>query len=179
MFITPERARVVSFSIPTFRVRQGLLVREGNPRGLHSYSEAVASPEVRVAVLSGSVEEALLGRLGLPRSRCLAAPDVATARRAVLAGEADALALSAPTVRWMAKPGETEVAAPFEEAPRDRTGFGGFVFRKADVRLREAWNARLRALVGSRAHLGLIARFGFTEADLPGPMSTESLVEEP
>ncbi|MBL8112631.1 MAG: transporter substrate-binding domain-containing protein, partial [Acidobacteria bacterium] len=59
MFITPERARVVSFSIPTFRVRQGLLVREGNPRDLHSYRDAVASPEVRVAVVSGSVEETL------------------------------------------------------------------------------------------------------------------------
>ncbi|MBL8112464.1 MAG: ABC transporter substrate-binding protein, partial [Acidobacteria bacterium] len=107
------------------------------------------------------------------------APDAATARRAVLAGEADALALSAPAVRWMAKPGETEIAEPFEEAARDRLGFGGFVFRKGDLRLREAWNARLQALVGSPEHLALIARFGFTRADLPGRVSTESLVEEP
>jgi polar amino acid transport system substrate-binding protein len=173
MFITPGRAQRVGFSTPTFRVRQGLLVLKGNPRQLHSYAEAVARADVKIAALTGAVEEALLRRLGLPESRLVLVPDALTGRVAVESGVADALALSSPTVQWMAlqaQLGRTEMAQPFaqpELAASGPLGVGAFAFRREDRQLRAAWNAALKDYIGSAEHRALVARFGFTPAELP------------
>jgi polar amino acid transport system substrate-binding protein len=169
MFITPQRARRVSFSLPTFTVMEGLLVLKGNPRQLHSYRQAASRPEIRIAALSGSVEQGILQRLGFVPPRLVLVPDALTGRVAVETGVADGLALSSPTVRWMAlgeKLGTTEMAQPFE-SEHNGNSEGAFAFRKDERRLLAAWNAVLRDFIGSRQHLALIARFGFTGADLP------------
>ena len=173
MFITIGRAQRVSFSEPTFHVQQGLLVRSGNPRQFHSYEQALAQAGVRIAVISGAVEEGLLRRLGASDTQLLVVPDALTGRLAVESGVADGLALSSPTVRSMAlreQLGRTEVAQPFVQ-PRDTSqepsGYGAFAFRRGDRQLLEAWNAVLKTYVGSQEHLELVARFGFTELDMP------------
>jgi len=174
MFATPDRQRRVAFSRPTFRAGPGLLVRRGNPQGLHSYAELLRKRETRVAVLMGSMEEAHLRRIGCPEERLLRVPDAMSGRVAVRSGQADALALSAPTLRWMTLhpiAGVTEMAAPFAEpegglAPPSAEG--GFVFRRGEVALREAWDAELARFVGSEEHRRLVAAFGFTPAELPG-----------
>jgi polar amino acid transport system substrate-binding protein len=177
MFVTPERIRRVSFSIPTFRVRQGLLVCKGNPAALHSYQDAVSSPSVKLAVIQGSVEERLLGAMGLPEARMLRVPDAAAGQQAVRSGLAAGLALSGPTVRWMAmrsSGGELEAAEPFAqpaEGLAQGLGSGAMAFRKEDRRLLEAWNARLGALLGSAEHRALVGSFGFTAADAPAVLA--------
>lgn len=68
MFITPERAEQASFSEPTFRALEGLLVRAGNPLGIHSYRQAVEMSGVRIAALLGSDEHlALVAPFGFSR----------------------------------------------------------------------------------------------------------------
>ncbi|MBU5613892.1 transporter substrate-binding domain-containing protein [Geomonas azotofigens] len=171
MFITPQRARRVSFSLPTYRARSGLLVAKGNPRGLHSYSQAAGLHAVKIAVLDGSVEQDQLHRLGLREPRLLTVPDALTGRIAVETGGVDGLALSSPTVHWMAlqqKNGGTEAAEPFETG-KDGGGLGAFAFRKEDHRLLAAWNEALATFVGSPEHLVLVGRFGLTKADIPLP----------
>ena len=175
MFITRERAHRVAFSIPTFHVRQGLLVRKGASPGLRTYGEAVGRPEVRLAVLSGSIEEGMLRRLGLAPAQIQVVPDARTGLAAVHSGLADGLALSSPTVRWMAlqdRSGDLEMAAPFEASglpQEDEQGYGAFAFRKGDRRLREAWDEALRTFIGSPEHQALVARFGFTREEWLGP----------
>lgn len=182
MFIDRERARRVLFSRPTFRVREGLLVQAGNPRQIHSYAEAVGRADVRVAVLSGSVEERLLRDLGLPMNRMLTVPDARTGWVAVASRSVDGLALSLPTIRWMARASgaaSVEIAEPFEplaDAASGRRGFGAFAFRLDDRRLRDAWDSVLRSFVGSDAHLRVVAPFGFTAAEMPGRVSVADLV---
>lgn len=78
MFITPERAKRVNFSVPTFQVRQGLLVPKGNPRQLHSYRQAAEIVDIYISVLAGSVEEDMLRRHGLPDRRLIIVPDALT-----------------------------------------------------------------------------------------------------
>lgn len=185
MFITPERARRVAFSEPTFHVQQGLLVARGNPRQLHAYEQAQAQAEIRVAAIWGSVEEALLRRLGVPEARLIRVPDALAGRVAVESGVADALALSSPTIQWMAlqeQLGKTEMARPFvpaELARRERLGYGGFVFRKRDRQLQSAWNAELRAFIGSPEHRQLLAEFGFSAGELPGSITTAEIATSP
>jgi polar amino acid transport system substrate-binding protein len=167
LFITPERQARVAFSIPTFRVTQGLLVAAGNPRGLHAYEDAVAAL-ARIAVLSGSVEEAWFLRSGMPPASLLAVPDALTGRVAVESGAADGLALSAPTVRWIAGSGGRSAAAlPFRQPGGAAASFGGFAFRKADTGLRQAWDGALRAFLGGAEHRAVLSAFGFTAEELP------------
>lgn len=184
MFITPERAQQVAFSEPTFHVQQGLLVRAGNPRQLHAYQQALTQPDVKIAVIAGAVEETLLRRMGLPESQLLLTPDALTGHAAVETGLADGLALSALTIRQMiaANPaGHLEMALPFEQpdpALTGRSGYGAFAFRQQDHQLLTAWNAAMQPFIGSPAHLALIAPFGFTEAELPGPITTREILSK-
>ncbi|MGE3888802.1 MAG: ectoine/hydroxyectoine ABC transporter substrate-binding protein EhuB [Vicinamibacterales bacterium] len=185
MFITPERAVRVAFSQPTFRATGGLLVPRGNPRGLHAHEDAIAAPDVRLVVLSGSGEESILRLMGMPDDRLLTAPDALAARRAVEDGTADALPLSTPAIHWMMRHdrlGATEMAQPFREPElrlARRLGFGGFAFRKEGRRLREAWNEELKGFLGSPEHLALVAPFGITESDLPGRVTVDDILGQP
>lgn len=170
MFITPERAQRVNFSEPTFHVRQGLLVPKGNPRQLHSYQQAVRTVDIKIAVLSGSVEEERLRRLGIPDHQLLVVPDAFTGLVAVESGLVDGLALSSPTVQWMAlrnQLGRTEMAQPFDPPMQAKSGYSAFAFRREDRRLLAAWNAALKTYIGSPEHLALITGFGFTPGELP------------
>jgi len=182
LFITPERAKHVSFSEPTFHVKPGLLVRKGNPLQLHSYQQAVMQAGVKVAALSGAVEETLLLRMGLPKSRLVIVPDALTGRVAVEHGLADCLSLSSPTVQWMAlryQLGRTEAVRPFEEpADSSHFGYGAFAFRKKDHQLLSAWNTALKTYIGSPEHRALVAKYGFTEAELPGPITLKEVLSQ-
>jgi polar amino acid transport system substrate-binding protein len=182
MFITAERAARVTFSRPSFHALQALLVRVGNPRRLHSYADAVARPGVKIAVVAGAVEEALLSNLGLRRPRLIAVPDAQTGQAAVMSGLADGLALSSPTVRWMSRLppyGETEMAAAFrqvESAEAARLGYGAFAFRPRDRALADAWNKAMAGFIGTAAHRDLVAQFGFTREEVENLPSVDEIL---
>lgn len=164
MFITAERSRQVAFSEPSFYARPGLLVADGNPEPIESYRQAVSRPDSRIAVLRGSVEEQVIKQLGVQEARLVVVPDAQTGRRAVEAGLADALALSEPAVRWMARHqdlGRTR-ALIMNSAQGEDAGYqrAAFAFRREDEALREAWNAELRAYLGSAGHREMLSRLG-------------------
>lgn len=184
MFITPERGQRVSFSEPTLHVRAALLVRSGNPHGLHSYEDILKTPRqpIKIAVLHGSVEETMIRQAGVPEWQIVVVPDAVTGKVALENGLVDGLALSAPTIRFMARQenqGLTEMAGPFEPP----TGVGGRLvgytadlFRKADDDLRSAWNRELNAFIGSPEHRRLLAEFGFSDEELPGDKTTAEVL---
>lgn len=184
MYITPERARRVAFSEPIFHASQGLLVARGNPRRLHSYEDLRATVTLRVAVLAGAVEEDMLRRMGLAASQFVEVPDAATGRTAVETGMADALALSAPTIAWMAgreQLGKTEQAEPFrqpEPALRRSCGYGAFAFRKGDRALLAAWNKAQRDLLEQQEYKAIMDAFGFLPADYPGDATTSGILSK-
>jgi len=172
LFRTPERARRVCFSLPTLQVCSGLLVAKGNPLNLHAERQLVTNGAVRLAVLSGSIEEQRLIRSGVEARRLVGVPDALTGKAAVVAGVADALPLSLPSVKWMAKQGELkdiEWAQPFEPLAEREIGYAAFAFRKRDRRLRTAWDRALSGFLSTPEHQSLIARFGLTAADVPVP----------
>jgi polar amino acid transport system substrate-binding protein len=182
MFITPERAQYVNFSEPTFHVRQGLLVAKGNPRQIHSYQQVVTQTDIKIAVLAGAVEDGLLLRMGLSDRQRVAVPDALTGLVAVKSGLVDGLALSSPTIQWMAlqdQLGQTEMAQPFEQpelAQQERLGYGAFAFRKTDLQLLSAWDTALKAFIGSPEHSKILSEFGLTEAELPGNITVQEII---
>ena len=136
MFITPERAKRVNFSEPTFHVQQGLLVAKGNPLGIHSYEQMQNEKDQKVAVLDGSIELALMKNLGFVDAQLLIVPDALTGSVAVESGSTIGLALSSPTINWMSMQGQllnVEIAQPFDQpvlASQEMLGYGAFAFRK-------------------------------------------------
>lgn len=170
LFITPRRQAVVLFSLPFSRSRQALLVRRGNPRNLHSYADAAQNPDVTVAVLDGSVEQAELRRLGMPRQRIFIVPDPTGGVAAVRSGRADCLALSAPTISWLAREAGKDVvpAQPFSQSPGMPAGESAFAFRPSDHELAKKVDGALKAYIGTPRHLDRVASFGFGPESLPG-----------
>lgn len=185
MFITPERATLVSFSNPTFHVREGMLVAAGNPKQLHSYKQVATLPEVKIAVISGAVEGLILKQLGVKDTQIVEVPDALTGQIAVESGIVDGMALSSLSIRWMAlqdQLGYTEIAEPFESAnlpDYQNYGYGAVVFRKGSEQLRIAWNNALATFLASPAHLQIMEDFGFTGQELPGNVNTQEILSQP
>ena len=176
LFITTERERRVAFSRPTATVVPGLLVARGNPLGLHSYADAVARDDVRLAVLAESVESRALQREGMPAGRLVMVPDEVSGVALVRSGRTAGLALSLPAVRWMADLPDSrdavEVATPFE--PPARTEAGGrvaFAFRRADTELRREWDAALAEFMETEERRMIARRFGFADAAREGEVA--------
>lgn len=175
VFITPERMARVAFSPPIGLVHAGLLVRKGNPHRLHCYGDLLAAAPHRVAVLAGSVEAGILVDAGLPAERLLVVPDVQSGRAAVVAGRAIALALSRPSVRWLASRDwdrMTEAVEDFEECPLpSENGIGriGFAFRREDRHLASEWRKAQATYLATNDAAAIASRYGFETSRMSTP----------
>jgi polar amino acid transport system substrate-binding protein len=182
MFITPERARQVAFSEPTFHVAQSLLVAHGNPLKLHAYEDFAARPQIKVAVLQGAIERDMLIEAGAAPEQILEVPDARNGVIAVASGLVAGLALSEVTVATLATANgmrRLEAARPFRQpflAGSASHGYGAFAFRRTDRDLLDAWNRELKDFVGSDRHRRLLERFGLSANMLPGDMSTARIL---
>lgn len=183
MYILPRRCKRIAFSNPTYAVRQALIVRRGNPLGLHGYEDVARHPQAKLGVVAGAAEREYARALGIPDERIVVFPSAANALAGVEAGRVHAYAATALTVRDLlskTQVGNTwvERARPFRQPVingKPVIGYGGFGFRQSDQDLIEAFNRELGAFIGTEEHLRLIARFGFTEAELPGKVAAEAL----
>lgn len=170
LFITPERSERVLFSRPKFIAQTGLLVYQGNPLGIESVDDVIEDAELVIAVLDGGVEATQLERAGVQRSQLMIVPDAATGRAAVQSQAASGLALSAATIRWMARDNQEslEAVVPFDtQSSSNSVQYGALAFGPRANRLRAAFDDCLKQLVGTQRHLELIQPFGFTAADCP------------
>lgn len=163
LFITPERQKLVRFSLPTVRVREAFLVRQGNPRAPASL-QPPPDPEPLVAVVAGAYEGPLLTGLGWSPEALFQVPDALTGMRMVESGRVDALVLSAPTLRFMARQRPNLDVRVSEESSGQ---LAGFAFRIEDEALTRAWDEVLHDYIGSPEHLSVVAPLGFTEDALP------------
>lgn len=185
MYILPQRCERIAFSNPTYAIGQAFIVKQGNPLGLHSYEDMARHPEAKLGVVAGAVERGYARALGIPDERVVVFPSAANALAGVEAGRVDAYAATALTVRDLlgkAEVGNTwvERADPFRQPVIDgkpAIGYGGFGFRKSDRDLVEAFNRELETFIGTQEHLQLVARFGFTQADLPGEVTAAELCQ--
>jgi len=167
-FITAARSQVAAFSVPTFRVRESLLVRRGNPAGFTRFLPDEDEKRT-LAVIEGAVEGPFLEGRGWKPNRLTAVPDALTGLGLLKAGRVDALVLSAPTLRYMAaQQGETAVEVVTPPASPDNAGSAGaLAFRREDRALREAFDRELLLFLGSPEHRALVGPLGFSEDELP------------
>jgi polar amino acid transport system substrate-binding protein len=174
MFVTPERAAQIAFSRPTFVAAPALVVRREAAPGIGGLADVRALPAGRVAVLDGAVEERLVRGAAIGDERILRVPDPSTGVEAVRSGRAAAFALSRLTLQELVheRAADLAIVFPLRDAPPGgaaAVGHGAFGFRRDDDDLRAAFDAALARIVGTPAHLRLVAPFGFTAADVPPP----------
>lgn len=157
LFITEQRARRVRFTRPTAAVGPALLLREPVP---------VAGEPVRLAVIEGSVEAAEPERVISGAHSVLRLPDARTAMAALSLGEADALALSAPSLRWMAKHWSTGSSLQLQTVESSTRGYPAFALPHAEATFARRLDEALAGYLGSPEHLQTVAGYGFLESDV-------------
>ncbi|WP_068638892.1 ectoine/hydroxyectoine ABC transporter substrate-binding protein EhuB [Thauera butanivorans] len=169
MYITPKRCKQVLFANPTYGVGDALVVRKGNPDGIHTYADAASSGK-KLAFVAGTAEIEHGQLAGMTRQQQMIVPDFAAAVAAVKAGRVSAAAFNAMAAGELAGKDEAiERAEPFtftHEGKRYR-GEGSFAFRLEDTELRDAVNRELARFVGTEEHLAMVKAFGFDASNLP------------
>lgn len=181
MYVTPERARQINFSLPTYVVGEGFVVKKGNPKGLHSFRDVMNHADAVLGVVGGTAELSIAEALKIPEDRTMVFPDNGAALAGLLAGRIDAFAGTALTVQDLLRrsnSNELERADPFEQPSvgGHTKSYGAFGFRKEDTALLVEFNKHLETFIGSPEHRALVSPFGFTEAELPDGMTVERII---
>ncbi len=181
MFVRPARCEQIAFSEPTVGLGTAIMVAAGNPKKLHSLEDIAKNPDAKLAVVSGGAELDYAKASGIPEDRLHVLLDNPAGMAAVVTGQADAFALSSLVIQNMintAKNPAIERATPFSDPVVNGAsvrGYGAFGFRKADADFVTAFNAELAKFIGSKEHSAIVTPYGFTEAELPGDMTTAKL----
>lgn len=179
MFVNPQRCAQVQFSEPIYRVAQGIIVRQGNPRKIRNYDDLVKG-DMRIAVMAGAVQMNNLRKLGVQDSRIVSFPDGPSAIAAVSAGRADAFTISdLPARRLLAAAGPSVALemvpafAPPVVDGRPAQGHSAFAFRPDDTSLQQAFNKALAEVMATPQFLEAMAPFGITRDNLPDTPTAE------
>jgi polar amino acid transport system substrate-binding protein len=173
LFVTPSRSARVRFTRPTVCTSPALVVRDDVAEEVRELQDPWQARGLTYVVLAESVEAHAARTLALPDERVLTVYDTRTAVDALQSGEADVLAITLPTARWILQThadANLSVVGPYE--PSEETaqvrGCSAFALRPDDTALAAAVDSALARFIGSSEHLSLIQRFGFDEAALPG-----------
>lgn len=181
MSILPERCEQADFSLPTIMYTTALMVEEGNPKGLSDLQSVVEADDVKLAVLAGGIEAGYAEKMGI--SNVTSVPDAQTGMDTVANGRADAFAMTAISLNYMADnnpnvPVEVTQAFTAVIDGEEQIGSGATVFRPGDDELREAYNKELEksVLTDKETYLGVVGEYGFTAENLPPKdLTTEEL----
>lgn len=182
MAILPARCDNAQFSAVDYVTPTALLVPTGNPEQINNFDD-IKAKGVKLAVLSGTVEEAVAHDLGIRAGDIQPYEGQPEMLQALLDGRAYAGALTDISLRRMLADNPTaplEVTEGFVPVVNGQKQIqaGGFVFRKGDDPLVEEFNAELDKLHDSGQWLEIVEPFGFTEDNLPpDDLTTAQLCE--
>lgn len=167
LFATDERRKVASFTRPIWALPDGLLVRQGNPLRLSGYRSMARSVGCRLAVIQDQVQHRAALDFQVPDRRIAVFATYAEAAQAVATGAADAYASvgRAHTGFMQQNPDLALDVVPIAADERP-PAFGAFAVAKDDDRFRTVVDAALSVFLGSAEHRSLMARFGFSDAEV-------------
>jgi polar amino acid transport system substrate-binding protein len=161
----------------------GIVVRSGNPKNIHSYKDIAADPQLRLAYTVGGTGITDNAKaLGVRPEQLVAVTDDRSGYTAVQGGRVDGFANPAiileTELRAMANSG-LERASPFEQPSVDgkpRYGFASFAVRIDDRDLMNEINLRLSTFKKRPEFGALLEKYGFTKDDhVPSTVTTASL----
>lgn len=182
MAILPDRCENAQFSAVDYITPTAFLVPKGNPQQITNFEDLKAKG-AKIAVLAGTVEEAVAQAVGIPAGNIQPYEGQPEMLQALLDQRAYCGALTDISLRRMvadnpSAPLEvTEGFVPVVDG-EEQIQAGGFVFRKGDDELVEEFNTELKKLQESGEWLRIVEPFGFTEDNqVPDDVTTEQLCE--
>ncbi len=171
LFVTPERANLVAFSLPVWAIGDGFLVRAGNPKALNSYASLAERHDARLGIIAGQVQHDSARASGVREDQIAIFEQQADAIEAVRSGAIDAYASTALGNRILAD----RIGGSVLEAVEHKSGtdgklqnlpLGAFSFSRGNSDLLKAVNRQLRLYLGSPNHRSRMARFGLTHNEI-------------
>ncbi|WP_312855480.1 ectoine/hydroxyectoine ABC transporter substrate-binding protein EhuB [Litoribacterium kuwaitense] len=184
MYITPERCENANFTEPEYRMGEAMAVAPGNPLDLHSYEDVLTNPDATITVMAGGVEYGYLQdiaeELGV-EANIETVNTIADNLAALEAGRTDAITMTEATLLTALEGSENsniEVVEDFEQPVvngEEVYGYGGTVFRAGDEELVKEYNDRLAEMKESGELVEIYEKYGLSEDNLPGDMTTEEL----
>lgn len=168
--ITAARCEVVAFSAPVSAQQDALYVRPDDSEGLTGYASFIDAPDRKLAILSGSSQEAFAQKAGVQRDQLVIVPDIQAGIAAVLGSRADAFAVGQFSVPDPEKRGVKRIVD--ENSPVVSIGI---VFRKSDRDARDAFNQQLDVLRSNGTLEQLYAqKYGFPNWSVLADLSRAS-----
>lgn len=173
MNILAARCENVAFSEPMARIGDGFLVPAGNPKGLGNYDDIREQGAIMVTGAGYSNIQAARDA-GVEDANIMQVPGPTEILAAVRAGRADAGAGTYFTMRQLADTtnGELDVSDP-DAMPEESFNWAGIGFSKDDQDFVDAFNAAQAEYLGSEEMLSAVSEYGYSEATLPGDVTTE------
>ena len=170
LFVTPERASQVAFSLPVWTIGDGFLVRSGNPKGLNSYALLAERHDARLGIIAGQVQRESARASGVSEDQIVIFEQQSDAIEALRSGTIDAYASTAVGNRVLAdRIGGAVFEAVEHDTEKDGTQLppaGAFSFNKNNGRLLNAVNEQLRLYLGSPDHRTRMSKFGITRKEI-------------
>ncbi|MBC8750558.1 polar amino acid transport system substrate-binding protein [Paraburkholderia sp. WC7.3g] len=171
LFVTPERANHVAFSLPVWAIGDGFLVRAGNPKALSSYASLAERRDARLGIIAGQVQHDSARASGVGGDQIAIFEHQADAIEAVRSGAIDAYASTALGNRILADRISGSVLEAVEHEPakngkQHNLPLGAFSFNKRNSDLLNAVNRQLRLYLGSPNHRSRMAKFGLTSNEI-------------
>ncbi|WEY43234.1 transporter substrate-binding domain-containing protein [Paraburkholderia sp. SUR17] len=171
LFVTPERANLVAFSVPVWAIGDGFLVRAGNPKALDSYASLAQRDDARLGIIAGQVQHDSARASGVSEDQIVVFEHQADAIAAVRSGAIDAYASTALGNRIVAQRMGSSMLEAVEHEPgtngtQRALPFGAFSFNRGNSDLLNAVNAQLRAYLGSPDHRARMSKFGLTRNEI-------------
>jgi len=181
MFITKDRCKEVAFANPEYSIGEAIAVKAGNPMDIHSYTDIIDNPEVKVGVMGGAIEYDYMIKSNVPKDQIVIVPDNPSALSALQSDRVDLITMTGPSLQSVldtANDANIERVMDFEQPVIDGEsvrGYGATAFRIEDEEFRQAFNKELEKMKESGELLEIIKPFGFTEQELPGDATTDNL----
>jgi polar amino acid transport system substrate-binding protein len=166
IFVTPDRAQHVAFSVPVWSLGDGFLLRVGNPKGLTSYKSVGERGDARLGVVAGTVQIDAAKAAGVRDSQIVPFKSQDKVVAALLAGKVDAYPSTAVGNRVIAKAQPQLEVIAISRGADAASAFGAYSFNKNNTELLRAVNEQLRKYLGSPDHRARMARYELTASEL-------------
>lgn len=183
IYIKPDRCAQVAFAEPLYILGDAIIVAQGNPKKINSYSDVAANPAMKIGYPTGGTGVSDNAKaMGVKEDQLIGFPDGPSGFAAVKAGRIDGYATTAMVgetqLRELNDPA-LERASPFEqpvEGGKVRYGIASFAVRQEDKDLLAEINKHLLEFRGGPEYLAILEKYGLTKADLPAADMTTAKV---
>lgn len=172
MYILESRCENVAFSEPIGKFGDAFIVPEGNPKDISDYQDLKENDAIFVTGAGYNQVEAAK-KEGVPDDKIMTVPGPTEILAAVKAGRADAGGVTYFTALNLAEETEGVDVTDPNALPEWTLNWVGIAFRPDDQDFLEKFNQAQKDYLGSEEMLQAVAEYGYTEAQLPGDVTTE------